>query len=1086
MATPPATSHAPIAPIATPTFRRYVRSDSSSIQIITVETSQPVVLSKRSDAQRDGAVSVLVPDAADFDLELYADSVTLVGDIALHGRTLTLVANRLTVEASDPGSKGPVSIDVSGGRGDPRPDPPAAGCAESQKVGGKSLAESKPHPTNGRGRTIIKVLDDQGNYHYALQDLEPADGSRGWSASDQPLMHGQPVLSGDAGHAGGTITLAVGELSGLAIELNADGGAGGDGQNGQNGMDGGDGGAGADAVWIDDIVGHSTAASNGGAAGHGGNAGPGGQGGSGGKPGTIIVHVARGGESITTSLRWGQPGSDGAPGKPGAKGARGALGQGYKGAYNANLHDRGFLDLVLKDGAAGDPTGDADGLPDRKVFTVRGQPWYGQAMPVVNPDMAPDHFELAATQDTLAGYASVGWLHLMLERIRVEYFKADPARHPDAFAAVGDRLTWLVSTLSALKAALKAQPGQTLLDTTFTGAWALAQRHASGLDAFGMQPSWVPTLSVSSLLQRGKETVLTLQNLEAKGKKFWLSAATGTVNTDGLAIDAAEIGSAITKLDEDIETAKSDITTARTGLEKADATRKAAMSDLKTALDNFKDAVMGAFSLNPETLLNCLSQMAFAGGPGGLLLVGSQAGLAAIDTVTNIRDNAGQPVNKDYLLGQLTSFVGKSWELAVTENASGFVAKDGSYRFLDDLARIRGLIDSFSQTKGIGDAGLKAAKQLDDFVDVVDQRNSFVDKYNESVRRAASLQADRDHLQATATSISNRQAATADGGMSAWADYLDRLAGRVRDSCLDDLARAYRAAAFWNLGKVGSFQAWLGGNPGAIESSALDAAFDMLKQDLTDAVAEARKTPNVFPASAAAPASEWLPGGVLVVLEPGSHPAIFRQLTRCGWAELEILPAAKSSQSPATHETPTGSVRAVSAVDVPADVADESLPPVNPFHGKANVRLSRVRVWIEGMKTSNGTHSIAMQQCGPERLRTAADEPFPAASAGRYLDHDSILTVNFAYDATEYGFDSNRGFRAAALSEGFDTSDGNLAFNQAAAEAGAVLPVPSTYAPIGPFGVWRLCVDPNDNPNLDLTQVRRIIIDFQGWFDHFV
>ena len=79
----------------------------------------------------------------------------------------------------------------------------------------------------------------------------------------------------------------------------------------------------------------------------------------------------------------------------------------------------------------------------------------------------------------------------------------------------------------------------------------------------------------------------------------------------------------------------------------------------------------------------------------------------------------------------------------------------------------------------------------------------------------------------------------------------------------------------------------------------------------------------------------------------------------------------------------------------------------------------------------------------------------------------------------------HRGFASAALETGIDTTDGSLIFNTAAAEAGAVLPIPVSYAPIGPFGTWRLRVVPNDNPKLNLSPLKRIIIDFHGFCETF-
>jgi hypothetical protein len=82
---------------------------------------------------------------------------------------------------------------------------------------------------------------------------------------------------------------------------------------------------------------------------------------------------------------------------------------------------------------------------------------------------------------------------------------------------------------------------------------------------------------------------------------------------------------------------------------------------------------------------------------------------------------------------------------------------------------------------------------------------------------------------------------------------------------------------------------------------------------------------------------------------------------------------------------------------------------------------------------------IVMEHRGQERFRTVSDDPFPAPSrAGCYLDHQPV-TIPFSYNASAYRFDVHKGFASAAWQEGEDIQDGNLVFNNEAAEAGAAL-----------------------------------------------
>ena len=617
----------------------------------------------------------------------------------------------------------------------------------------------------------------------------------------------------------------------------------------------------------------------------------------------------------------------------------------------------------------------------------------------------------------------------------------------------------------------------------------MSQAHLMGQDGFGMAARWVPSMSVSTYLSRGVAAVAVLKDLEAKTASFWSAAAKAQQAQAGLGLQATETTASVGQLNQATSEAKTAMGTARKALDTAESERQKAKYLLNVALSSFSGAIESSFNLDPSTLLNCLSQMSFAGGSfaGSAALIGSQVGLALTDAATNISDDDGQKVNTHYLVKQLTSFIGQDWVNSVKESRDGFLDDSGSYKFLDEASRIADLINSFAQHPDLAKDVNQTAQALAKYVDMVDRRNSFVDQYNDSVRRLIFLQAQTDQLNAHAADIAANTTAGTNDATRAWADYYNVLTSQVREICLENLARAYRAAVFWCLSDIASFSDWVQGNPGAVTRTALEAGFNGLQNALGAAVETYHRTPGVFPA---APTGElvdgWTAGGVLVVLTPEAHPWLFKQLLNTGGvADFEILPATKDSPAPATLDTPCDAVRRV-PITPPSNIVDNSDPePVvaNPFYERANVRLTAVRPWIEGMPTTNNNHTVVIEHLGQERFRTVDDEPFPAPSqAGPYLNHDPA-SITFIYNASEYRFDPKLGFAGAALQHGADLGDGSLQFNAAAAEAGAQLPECDSYAPIGPFGIWRLRIDPKDNPGADLKTISRIIIDFHGYCD---
>ena len=394
----------------------------------------------------------------------------------------------------------------------------------------------------------------------------------------------------------------------------------------------------------------------------------------------------------------------------------------------------------------------------------------------------------------------------------------------------------------------------------------------------------------------------------------------------------------------------------------------------------------------------------------------------------------------------MTSFIGKSWDESVKESSGGLLDDSkGSYKFLDEASRIADLIDSYARHPDLADDVHKTAQSLQKYVDLVDRRNSLVDQYNDSVRRLMFLNAQSDRLSVYADDIAKNTTAGTNDATRAWADYYNVLTSGVREICLENLARAYRAAAFWSLSDIASFKDWVQGNPGAVTATGLEAGFIELQTALGAAIDEFHRTPGVFPEKPTGELADgWTAGGVLVVLTPEAHPWLFRQLRNTGGvADFEILPATNASPAPATLEAPCDAVRQVpitkpDAVDLSDSETEAEI--ANPFYDRANVRLTAVRPYVEGMSTTNNIHSVQIEHLGQERFQTVDDEPFPAPSqAGPYLNHDPA-TISFKYNASEYRFDPKLGFAAAALQHGANLEDGSLQFNEEAAEAGAKLP----------------------------------------------
>ena len=223
----PAAALAPdvLAPQATPSFHKWAISDSQGIQLLVLETSGHVALSADPLYIREGVVTVPLPKGVAISVQVHADVVTLAGDLSLPSCAVTIVANRLVVEAGQ-ARPGIATLDVSGADGKPPADP--------KPVPGQAVTGEK-----GAGRPLVR-REDMNGYRWTGPG---APGGQG--ASGTPGAKGD---TGNAGQRGGRISIASGSIEGARLDLAARGGSGGQGQAGQGGGKGGRGGPGADVA----------------------------------------------------------------------------------------------------------------------------------------------------------------------------------------------------------------------------------------------------------------------------------------------------------------------------------------------------------------------------------------------------------------------------------------------------------------------------------------------------------------------------------------------------------------------------------------------------------------------------------------------------------------------------------------------------------------------------------------------------------------------------------------------------------------------------------------------------------------------
>lgn len=122
----------------------------------------------------------------------------------------------------------------------------------------------------------------------------------------------------------------------------------------------------------------------------------------------------------------------------------------------------------------------------------------------------------------------------------------------------------------------------------------------------------------------------------------------------------------------------------------------------------------------------------------------------------------------------------------------------------------------------------------------------------------------------------------------------------------------------------------------------------------------------------------------------------------------------------------------------------------NVFASNADVRISTIRVYIEGVKTQDDILNVRVEHMGTEQFITVRDVPLT-------FSHDSIVQ-DFEYNLA-----------TKAISRDIDMSVDE-----------------KTYGLPGPFTTWKITLSPTNNKGLDVSGIRKAWIEFSGYSRSFV
>lgn len=713
------------------------------------------------------------------DLCIYADTLTIYGNISIPGGNLKIIARKLILGA---GAK--VRLDIT-------PNPIGIpNAAWSLKRAFAETPENKLPRRYNAGYVQDPPNEPNG---YKLKWFEIP------GKSNDNFYKGANGAKGKNGDNAGTIYIMVQEFekNGQTIELIANGG---NGQAGQQGMDGPITYAGSDGfgyfqtyngkeglVELEDWLKLSHGKVRGNWANWGDDGaigGDGGQGGDGGKGGKIWLYgpasLIKGGFSLYETSN-GNHGKDGEVGK-GSEGKKG-------GKFQIKMATRSFIDyyedgrvITMRDGQPG-----ADG---KKYQRPKADPSviHGTPLNVYNVSM----------EMLLENFHS-DFLLKLLQRAKNLYLYAPPkSKNPSNAEKESNGayriLFWLTGTLGVMELKPKLAEDKRKYEI-YKSANTLLNNFNKGKSLFGKPINWVPRLSLQEYQKILNNTIQPFTTIESKFlaqyDKVRLSQDKQTKIKEALANIEANKSIISAKID----WIKPEMIKAGDMLDVYTKELQNQLDGLKEIIRITKEAIKNYRDCSFANILKALEMMAFEGSG---MMAGVQAGNLIYKSMTEING-----VKKDSIIKDIDNlnYDRNDDEIMLTSIAGKINADDsGTKLLLADLKSFENSMVKFQKALPKGGQDLKNATA--NIKNIVQKRGKAIIEYNARVSLLMKYMSELDTLTSKNKELENAETAGSDPTALGLESHYAVMYQSVRESIMELVYDTERALAFWSVNEA--------------------------------------------------------------------------------------------------------------------------------------------------------------------------------------------------------------------------------------------------------------------------------------------
>jgi hypothetical protein len=621
---------------------------------------------------------------------------------------------------------------------------------------------------------------------------------------------------------------------------------------------------------------------------------------------------------------------------------------------------------------------------------------------------------------------------MLLQRAEVTYFVADPIVNPTAVQDAGTFLQRLIDRTMPFADAKAGDPlhdayndpaNQATLGSgdcvnSLAGIYArasiLKQQLHQGLDYFGHRYNYAPLASNTFYDKQLSQMLGWFKDLEAKYTTYFTNLGDAQQATQQLQAVLRSARHVKATAQNDLKQLYDQASSVLTVIESYEQPLKTQHDALVQLISEFESDLKNHFDFNFSDFFSSLSTVAFA--PESRWMWATQVAQIGYKFDTNIVQDDGTSVKKKYLLRQVQTVDG-----SIDSILEGYALADDGTLGEDDQGAAMLLADQQTLYKTLDQVYSKFPDDIDaikqafqTYVNTVLERNQQILNYNAIVLTIAKKVQLASDTQNRIDTVSAKLSAQYQPDLPLMTTFVSRLYYQARSQILETLYLATKAYQFWALSDENLIAQTLGGDTATINAEALEGSQVTIIGQYGNAVEGFGRDADTYPS---------VPSETGILL-PLSKEQV--QLLQNSHTLLVSIPAA-------TKETSINT---------------------NPFAGLANVRLTKVRLWLPGAVVNdlqgnpdpNGLIRVGLTHTGKETIVAQNGTAYQ-------FTHDPV-TVMFIYAPS-----------TKAISQ-----DGDIGCQPIGAT--------TTYALLGPFTWWQIALDPNLNPGLDLSAVSGASLEF--------